>query len=227
MITPENVEIILTACATGLVGFLLDGLRDFMNDVKARDKSYMINVWESRVVHSKNLIDELHNNYIASFVKYQDYITTHSQIDKKVFSELLGEINKDAILSEEQRIRIRSISAELNLDKVVNKKVRRFLQAYKEYMLSIYAYIEMKNESILMIKNAHFDPYANVQYNKIRREFKKELKRTYTDIRYARQKERMKERMLMVIKNYICNLNMKKRVIESSYLKLENIVNKL
>jgi hypothetical protein len=208
-----------------IIKFLLDSAKEFINAKINRDKQYMLNTFNTKAKRSYLLINEIHTDYINSFVKYIEYIKYKKKISYSVFSYILNEIDMDMIKSEQRRINIAFIYPELNIDKKEKKATKTFFNLYKRYIMSIYKYLEMKKDGI---DNIHLVQYPGFNdllcTNSGRLILRKKLVDDY-DAVFENDSAELKKIIIDDIESYIKQLNINMRNIQNKYDELESFTN--
>lgn len=198
--------------------------KELIENKKLRNKKYLETIFNTKVSRCNNLINETHNDYISSLLKYIDYIESNEKLNKEIFMKLTSKIVKDMIASEQYRISLSVTTTTDKLNDKVNESFKFFFNQYESYISLINDYLQYKKNSIPTIYGVH--PCEKVRYtNVIRRRLIYDLESEYD--KNANKNKKIRLIMISKIEELINELNEKFQAIQTKYETLENIIIKM
>lgn len=203
---------------------LINFFKELIENKKLRNKKYLETIFNTKVSRCNNLINETHNDYISSLLKYIDYIESNEKLNKEIFMKLTSKIVKDMIASEQYRISLSVTTTTDKLNDKVNESFKFFFSQYESYISLINDYLQYKKNSIPTIYGVH--PCEKVRCtNVIRRRLIYDLESEYD--KDANKNKKIRLIMISKIEELINELNEKFQAIQTKYETLENIIIKM
>lgn len=123
---------------------LINFFKELIENKKLRNKKYLETIFNTKVSRCNNLINETHNDYISSLLKYIDYIESNEKLNKEIFMKLTSKIVKDMIASEQYRISLSVTTTTDKLNDKVNESFKFFFSQYESYISLINDYLQYK-----------------------------------------------------------------------------------